>query len=162
MGSDDTRTYSLSVMNRPESRSAIQTYSEFATDFRRTALVFGAGAYEEILFRVGAYSLLFLLARQSGTFFGLPPRGAALAAEGFALVTSSVLFAAFHLEGMLAWLGRGGEPFELARFLWRALAGLLLGVLFRWRGAGVAAWTHALFNVSLLLGAGPGVFLEPP
>ena len=36
---------------------------------------------------------------------------------------------------------------------------ILLGLLFRWRGVGVTAWTHGLFNLALLLGAGPDVFL---
>ena len=38
-----------------------------------------------------------------------------------------------------------------------ALAGILLGLLFRWRGPGVAAWSHGLFNLALLLGIDPDV-----
>ncbi len=121
------------------------------------ALAFGAGAYEELVFRVGAFSLLFVLARESARFFGAPPRGAEWVAEAVALAGSSLAFAVFHLEGAVAWLGDGGEPFDATRFAWRTLAGALLAVLFRWRGLGVAAWAHALFNASLLLGAGPGV-----
>ena len=41
---------------------------------------------------------------------------------------------------------------------WRLLAGILLAGLFRWRGLGVCAWAHGLFNLGLVLGAGPGVF----
>ena len=36
---------------------------------------------------------------------------------------------------------------------------LLLALLFLWRGPGVAAWTHGLFNFALILGAGPEVLL---
>jgi hypothetical protein len=56
-------------------------------------------------------------------------------------------------------LGRGGEPFRAAVFTWRLFAGILLGTLFRWRGPGVAAWSHALFDLFLSTGAGPDVFL---
>ena len=126
---------------------------------QRTALVFGGAAYEELVFRLGLYSAAFLLARRTASFFGLPLRGARLCAEGAAVLVSSLAFAAFHLEGALRWLGQGGEPFDAGLFLWRALAGALLALLFRWRGFGVAGWAHGLFNVSLLLGAGPGVFL---
>ena len=74
------------------------------------------------------------------------------------LLGSSLAFAAFHLEACVAWLGVGGDPFEPAIFTYRVLAGMLLGLLFRWRGPGVAAWAHGLFNLGLLLGAGPDVF----
>jgi hypothetical protein len=48
-----------------------------------------------------------------------------------------------------------GEPFDSSTFTWRFLGGCLLGALQRWRGLGVVAWTHALFNLAMLLGAGP-------
>jgi hypothetical protein len=37
------------------------------------------------------------------------------------------------------------------------LGGLALGLIFRWRGPGVAAWAHALFNVALWIGIDPDV-----
>ena len=36
-------------------------------------------------------------------------------------------------------------------------AGILLGLVFRLRGPGVAAWAHGLFNVALLVGVDPDV-----
>lgn len=122
-------------------------------------LLLGAGGWEELAFRLLAYSLFFLLARHVGTFLGLPLFGARVVGDVAGVMGSAALFAAFHLASFTAWLGPGGEPYDGALFAWRFLAGLLLGLLFRWRGLGVAAWAHGLFNVALALGAGPGVFL---
>ena len=121
--------------------------------------VLGAGAYEEIVFRVGAYSALHLVFRRVGHFLGIARAPSALLGEAFALLGSATLFAAFHLAPFVSWLGRGGEVFEPAIFSYRFLAGMLLAIVFRWRGPGVAAWTHGLFNLALCLGAGPDVFL---
>jgi hypothetical protein len=126
----------------------------------RTALAAGSGAWEEIVFRLGAYSACYLLAARALRFAGPGQRAAAAAAEVLAAAASSLVFAAFHLDRFVGRLGPGGEPFDEGAFWWRALAGLLLAVLYRWRGLGAAAWTHALFNASLVLGASPGVFLS--
>lgn len=128
-----------------------------ASPAARTAFVFGGAAYEELVFRVGAYGLFFLVARRFTLALGSAPRFARVAAEAAALLLSAALFATFHLRGAVAFLGAGGEPFHAGLFVWRFMAGLLLGVLFRWRGPGVAGWAHGLFNASLVLGAGPGV-----
>lgn len=128
--------------------------------FERAAFVAGAAAYEEVVFRVGLFSLVWLVTRRVLAWLGAGERVARWSAEVLAPVGSALLFAAFHLEACLRLFGPGGgEPFDLAIFSWRTLAGVLLALLFRWRGPGVAAWTHAFFNVSLLLGAGPRVFL---
>lgn len=125
----------------------------------RAAFVAGAAAWEELLFRVGLFSLLWMSTRRVLLWIGVRERGARWTAEVVAPVGSALLFAAFHLEVVLRALGPGGEAFDLAVFSWRTLAGVLLALVFRLRGPGVAAWTHAFFNVSLLLGAGPKVFL---
>jgi hypothetical protein len=127
--------------------------------FERAAFVAGAAAYEEVVFRVGLFSLVWLVTRRVLAWLGAGDRAARWSAEVLAPVGSALLFAAFHLEAFLGLFGPGGEPFDLALFSWRTFAGVLLALLFRWRGPGVAAWTHACFNVSLLLGAGPRVFL---
>ena len=118
----------------------------------------GAAAWEELLFRVACYGLVFLLASRVVQFFGVGRTVAYLMGEWTAIVGSSVLFSAFHLSSFQRLIGHQGEPFDAAIFLWRLLAGLLLAGLFRWRGLGVCAWAHALFNLGLVLGAGPGVF----
>jgi hypothetical protein len=130
-----------------------------APEAARAAFVIGAGAYEELLFRVGAYSLLYMAGGALFRFLGAEGPVARWGAEVSGLLGSSFLFAAFHLEAFTAWLGPGGEAYDPSVFTWRLLAGILLGLIFRWRGVGVAAWTHGLFNLALLLGAGPDVFL---
>jgi hypothetical protein len=128
-------------------------------DLAQAGFVFGAGAYEEVVFRVGIYSALYFVALRVGDFFGMRRGALRWSAEAFGLFGSAALFSAFHLALFVAWLGPGGEDFDLAVFTYRALAGILLGLIFRWRGPGVAAWTHGMFNFALLLGAGPDVFL---
>ena len=122
------------------------------------ARLVGAAAWEECFFRLMGFSLVFLVVLRLLEFLGVPRGGGRWVAELVALLGSSVFFAAFHLEPLQRWLGRGGESFDSAVFLWRLLAGLLLAALFRWRGLGVSAWAHGLFNLGLALGAGPGVF----
>lgn len=119
------------------------------------AFHFGSAAWEELFFRVAGYSLIYFLARRVATFFGASARGAAWAGEAVALLGSALVFALFHLEAFTGWLAEGGEPFHRGLFLWRFLAGLFLGALFRWRGPGVCAWSHGLFNAALALGVGP-------
>ncbi|MCB9909363.1 MAG: CPBP family intramembrane metalloprotease [Planctomycetes bacterium] len=119
---------------------------------------FGSAAWEEIVFRVGAFGLVYLVARELCTFAGLPEAGARWGGEVLAWLGSSFLFAAYHLSASLGFLGVGGEPFRPALFTYRLLAGMLLVLLLRWRGPGVAAWSHGVFNLALCVGAGPAVF----
>lgn len=98
----------------------------------------GAGFYEELLFRV---VLVAALARMALGWFGWRP----WAAGAFATVVGAFLFSAFHYIGPL------GDPLELGSFVFRMVAGLLLSGLFLLRGFGIAAWTHALYDVFLAL-----------
>ena len=128
-------------------------------DLARTALIFGASAWEELLFRVGIYSVLYLILCRCARFLGAGELVAGWIGDAIGWIGSSLFFAAIHLEVVVQHMGAGGEPFHSGLFAWRGLAGLCLGLLYRWRGAGTAAWAHGLFNVALLLGAGPGVFV---
>jgi len=56
-------------------------------------------------------------------------------------VASSLLFSAAHYVGPL------GERFELYSFTFRTLAGMFFAVLFIVRGFGIAAGTHAVYDV---------------
>ena len=128
-------------------------------DLARTALVFGAAAWEELCFRLGVYSILYLLARRLAGLLRVGERPARWTADAVALVGSALVFATGHLDVVVRFLGSGGEPFHSGLFVWRAFAGLYLGILYRWRGLGVAGWAHGLFNVGLILGAGPAVLV---
>lgn len=122
------------------------------------ARIMGGAAWEELVFRLAAYGVLFLATVRLVHFFGAKATDAAPAGDLVAILGSSLLFAAFHLDLLTRLFGDGGEPFDRGIFLWRLLAGLCLAGLFRWRGLAVAAWAHALFNAALLLGVAPDVF----
>jgi membrane protease YdiL (CAAX protease family) len=62
-----------------------------------------------------------------------------------AVLLSAALFAAHHHPPV------GSEPFSTAHFLFRTLAGIYLGVLFVWRGYGLAAGTHVAYNVVVVM-----------
>jgi len=125
-----------------------------APSLARAGRLVGGAAWEELLFRVGVYSALFLVTRGLASAAKARLAVGTWIAELVGLFGSALLFAAVHLDAAVSWLGVGGEPFDGAVFTWRTLAGVLLGLLFRWRGAGVAAWSHALFNLGIELGIG--------
>jgi membrane protease YdiL (CAAX protease family) len=62
-----------------------------------------------------------------------------------ALVVSSVIFSAVHHVGNMA------EPFTLGAFVFRFFAGGVFAFLFHLRGFAVAAWTHALYDVWVMV-----------
>jgi hypothetical protein len=65
----------------------------------------------------------------------------AAAAGLLGLVGSSVLFSLAHYVGPL------GDAFTLYSFTFRVLAGLFFAVLFSLRGFGIAAGTHATYDM---------------
>lgn len=102
------------------------------------ALSVGAGLYEELLFRVllvGGLALVFRLLTADD-------RSAYVAAA----LIGALLFSLAHYIGPL------GDPFALPSFTFRFAFGLALNILFLWRGFGVAAWTHALYDVMVVTG----------
>lgn len=100
---------------------------------QRLVLSAGAGLYEELVFRV----LLVGGLAAAGTAAGWS-RGTA---NAFAVGLSALVFSSFH------FIGPYGDPFTLASFTFRAVAGLLLSVLYVFRGFGIAAWSHAIYDV---------------
>ncbi len=124
----------------------------------QVARVGGAAIWEELLYRVGFYSICYLFIVRLAAFFGTVGTTWHLLADLVAILGSSLVFAALHLQSITSPLGVGGEPFDAAVFVWRLFAGILLAGLYRWRGLGVVAWAHGLFNLALFLGADPLVF----
>jgi len=97
-------------------------------------LSIGAGLWEEIVFRLGLLGgMTWLLVRA----FGLDRR----AALGCAIVVSSLAFALYHHVGAM------GEPLTADRFVFRALAGTILGILFAARGLAVVVYMHVFYDV---------------
>lgn len=99
----------------------------------------GAGLYEELLFRVllvGAIAALGVRA------LGWRPLTAGIVAVG----VGALVFSAFH------YIGPFGDRLEAGSFTFRLIAGIFFSALFVTRGFGITAWTHALYDVFLLLG----------
>jgi hypothetical protein len=93
----------------------------------------GAGIYEEVLFRLGLYSLLYYLLR----VVLIPlPLAIMLAACG-----AAVTFAAAH------HLGDNGEELLPVLFLFRVIAGLYFTALYVMRGFGIAVGAHAGYDI---------------
>jgi hypothetical protein len=104
----------------------------------RVMLSLGAGLYEELLFRV---LLVGTLAWAGRRLLGFRPLVAGL----WAALLGALVFAGFH------YIGPYGDRFAVYSFVFRTIAGLAFSALFLVRGFGITAWTHALYDVFLLL-----------
>ncbi len=105
----------------------------------RLLLSLGAGLYEELLFRVLLVGGL--------AFGGRVVLGLSRATSGvIATIVGALAFSAFH------YIGPYGEPLHLQSFVFRAISGVAFSALYLTRGFGVTAWTHALYDVWVLLG----------
>jgi hypothetical protein len=93
----------------------------------------GAGLYEEVLFRLLLLpAVAWLLGR-----LGSGP----IAAAVWAILITSILFSLAHYVGPL------GDAFDLYSFSFRLAAGVFFAVVFLLRGFGIAAGTHALYDL---------------
>ncbi|HEY1585435.1 MAG TPA: CPBP family intramembrane glutamic endopeptidase [Polyangia bacterium] len=113
------------------------TSPERAGTAAKLILSIGAGVHEELVFRlimVGGGVWLF------ERVFGLR-RWLAIV---LAFAISSVLFSAAHHV-------IGGEPFHVGAFTYRILCGLVFATIFQTRGFAVAVYTHALYDIYVLL-----------
>jgi membrane protease YdiL (CAAX protease family) len=98
----------------------------------------GAGVYEETVFRLGLLGgLVFVLEKLV--------RIARWAALLGAFLLSSAVFSAMH------HLPPYGDPLELGPFVYRLLAGIFFGLLFWRRGFAVAVYTHAFYDIFVLV-----------
>lgn len=101
-------------------------------------LALGAGLYEELLFRV-------LLVGGIAAGFRWLLGGRSLAAGALATLIGALIFSAFH------YVGDYGDQFTLTSFTFRAIAGVVFSTLYLTRGFGITAWTHALYDVYVML-----------
>lgn len=106
---------------------------------RETVGFLGAGVYEELLFRLMLLPVLAWALRRVGT----APRASII----LAVLFTSLMFAAAH------YIGQPDEPLDLAdvlfwfSFVFRFLAGVFFSLLFVYRGFGIAAGTHAGYDI---------------
>ena len=101
------------------------------------ALSVGAGLFEEIIFRVILLNLLFLLLS--------PLLKKKIVAAVFSVLLASFLFSLSHYVGTMA------DTWQLYSFMFRWAAGLLFTVLYFVRGFAITAYTHALYDIWVLV-----------
>lgn len=109
-----------------------------ASVFDRLVLSVGAGVYEELVFRVvvlGGLLLLGVRVLKLRTWLAVL----------IAFAVSSLLFSIAHHVGPL------GEPFRMGVFVYRFIAGLFFAFLYQFRGFAIAVYTHALYDIYVLL-----------
>ncbi|MCC5943226.1 MAG: CPBP family intramembrane metalloprotease [Balneolaceae bacterium] len=109
---------------------------EQLSKFQLFALSLGAGLYEELFFRVILVSVLLymfnrLMEKKMMAYF-------------LSVVIAALLFSAVH------YVGQYGDFFTFKSFLFRFLFGLALNLIYVSRGFGVAAWTHALYDLIVI------------
>lgn len=108
--------------------------------FTNVIMALGAGFYEEIAFRVGLFGVgAFALKK----LFGKGPRTAALIVVW--AIASAVVFSGWHYVGPLS------DPFNVQTFVFRAVCGLVLTAIYGFRGFAPAVWTHALYDVWVMV-----------
>ena len=115
-------------------------------------MALGAGFYEELAFRVilfglGTKLLAWLFVRQR---VGLVGSGQQLGAGSIVIMVAWALVSAAIFSGM-HYLGPLGDRFDARTFVARAVLGLALTLVYASRGFAAAVWTHALYDVWVLL-----------
>ena len=100
-------------------------------------LCFGAGIWEEVLFRLLFYNfilLFFMKLLNRYTFFSY----------FFSILLCSLLFSYFH------YVGEGSDILTFSSFFFRFLGGLYLTVLYQLRGFGVTCMCHLSYDFILV------------
>lgn len=104
--------------------------------FADVVMSLGAGFYEELAFRVGLFGCgAWIIKTMEGstiTSYGLQ--------IGWGLITA-LAFSGWH------HMGPGADSFELRVFMYRAVCGAVLTLIFSLRGFGAAVWTHAIYDI---------------
>jgi membrane protease YdiL (CAAX protease family) len=113
------------------------TEQQLGGPLTRIALSFGAGVNEELVFRLILLTLLVALFQKV-----LRLRPWMAVALGF-LISSALFSAAHHVIG--------GEPWRMDVFVYRLCCGLFFAALYQWRGFAVAVYTHALYDVWVMV-----------
>lgn len=114
----------------------LQDPIESLSVLQQFALSLGAGLYEELFFRVLLVSALLYL------FTWLIEKK--WLASATAMVVAALIFSGVHYIGVF------GDPFTVSTFLFRFLFGLALNGIYIYRGFGMAAWTHATYDMMVI------------
>ena len=105
---------------------------------QQVVLAIGAGIYEEFVFRV-------ILITGFAYLLGLIFQWISIGKNIGSIILAAALFSAFH------FVGPYGEDPSNYLFLIRFLAGVFLGVVYIFRGFGIAAYTHTIYDLFVLI-----------
>jgi hypothetical protein len=120
--------------------------------FAGLVMSLGAGFYEELAFRavlfgLGAKILVWLLGHQQVGLVGQAPP---LTMRSIVIMVAWALTCAALFSGM-HYLGPLGDAFAWKSFTARFVLGLALTLVYAMRGFAAAVWTHALYDVWVLV-----------
>lgn len=104
----------------------------------KIAMCIGAGVYEELIFRIIFLQAIYILSKFVFRF-------SKTISIIVAIAISSFIFSWFHYIGIF------GDQLEIISFLFRFLAGAILGTIFFFRGYGIAVYAHALYDLLLFI-----------
>ena len=135
---------SLLLNQSPESQAALLVNAAQTQQTNPIILeivtAFGAGIYEELVFRLILICLLMIFFQD---FLNLSRANSIL----LSVVVSATLFSAHHhiyfVNGRFAL----AEPFSVSRFAFRSLAGIYFAGLFAARGFAITAGCHAFYDI---------------
>ena len=101
-------------------------------------LAIGAGIYEEFVFRVLLISGLAIL-------FGLIFNWGEFGKTFLSIIISSAIFSIFH------FFGSYGDTFSFPLFFVRFFAGIFLATIYIFRGFGITAYAHSIYDLFVLV-----------
>jgi hypothetical protein len=105
---------------------------------QQVVLAVGAGIYEEFVFRV-------ILITGFAYVLGLVLKWGYIGRNIGSVFLAAVLFSAFHFAGPY-----GEDPSGYLFFI-RIIAGVFLGAIYVFRGFGIAAYTHTIYDLYVLV-----------
>lgn len=105
---------------------------------QQVVLAIGAGIYEEFVFRVLLISGLAIL-------FGLIFNWGEFGKTFLSVIISSAIFSIFH------FFGSYGDTFSFPLFFVRFLAGIFLAMIYIFRGFGITAYAHSIYDLFVLV-----------
>jgi len=106
--------------------------------FENIYLSIGAGVWEEILFR---YTLVSISIIMLSKVFNINFFGNYITA----ILISSSIFSWYH------FMGPFGDSINFDIFMYRFIAGIILSLIFIFRGIGIAIYTHTIYDLYLVV-----------
>lgn len=114
--------------------------SEASQAFMGVVMSMGAGFYEEIAFRVLLFGSGAWIIKQI-----MDDDGSRILLKLVWAAVTGTIFSAWH------YVGPYGDTFETRTFVYRAVCGFVLALVYAIRGFAPAVWTHALYDVYALV-----------